>query len=735
MRGVILLSALGLLACSGQRLFVGEDGLGGGHGGNGGAPIATASAGSGGGVAAGGAAGSIVTTGTGGALATGGMPGTGGTSGTSGTTTALLSLLAGDLNPAPAVSLSYPQGMTGDGTGFLYVTDTGGILKVDAATGETTLLAGRGSVGVADGTGAAAMFNNPWGEVTDGAGNLYVTDVWNHNVRKVVIATGEVTTLAGGANERGNVDGTGSMARFYGPGGIAIDGDGNLFVADQGNDSIRKIVIATGEVSTIATLDERGIIYSEYSTPLGLAADQAGNLYVADAPSFCIRKVVIATGAVTTLAGMPGQSGSVDGTGTAAQFDGPTGLVSDGAGNLYVTESYNTVRKIVIATGAVTTIAGTDNQTGNADGTGAAARFSRPQGLFFDGMGNVFVADSSNALIRRIVVATGNVTTLVWPGTGDAVGAAAVFKSPAGIASDGAGSVYVADSGNHTVRKVVIGTGAVTTVAGLLGASGVTDGTGSAARFNDPYGVAADGAGNLYVADTGSHTIRAIVLATGAVTTLAGTAGQLGSADGTGPAARFSSPAGVASDGAGNLYVADSSNHTVRKLAIATGTVTTVAGKAGQSGSADGSGAGARFNGPGALVADGTGNLYIADAGNSTLRRLTVATGAVTTLAGAAGQIGSTDGAGGNARFSYPYGIAADGAGNLYIADTGNGTVRKVAIGSGAVSTVIGSPGQLGVVLGALPASLNTPYGVVALPNGAIGLTDFSQNVVLVGHL
>ena len=270
-------------------------------------------------------------------------------------------------------------------------------------------------------------------------------------------------------------------------------------------------------------------------------------------------------------------------------------MISDGAGNLYVGDGY-TIRKVVTATGAVTTIAGAPGQEGSTDGVGAAARFYGSGGIASDGAGNLYVTDTSNDTIRKFVIATGAVTTIagkpLYTGSDDGTGAAARFAGPAGIVADGAGNLYVVDMVNCTIRKVVIATGAVTTIAGKAGQYDQADGTGAAARFGYPEGMVGDAAGNLYVADTGNGTIRKVVIATGAVTTIAG---SRGSADGTGAAAGFYEPRGIVSDGAGNLYVTDSGNQTIRKVAIATAAVTTIAGAASQSGGADGTGSAARF--------------------------------------------------------------------------------------------------------------------------------------------
>jgi hypothetical protein len=229
-------------------------------------------------------------------------------------------------------------------------------------------------------------------------------------------------------------------------------------------------------------------------------------------------------------------------------------------------------------------------------------------------------------------------------GSGDGTGSAARFYNPWGVAVNSAGNVYVADAYNHTIRKVTPG-GVVTTLAGLAGSSGSVGGTGSAARFYYPYGAAVDSAGNVYVADTGNCTIRKVTPG-GMVVTLAGLAGSSGSADGTGSTARFSAPYGVAVDSAGNGYVADT---LIRKV-TPSGVVTTLAGAAGGSGSANGTGSAARFNKPCAAAVDGAGNVYVADMCNDTIRKVTPG-GVVTTLAGLAGSDGSADGTGSAACF------------------------------------------------------------------------------------
>jgi hypothetical protein len=461
------------------------------------------------------------------------------------------------------------------------------------------------------------------------------------------------------------------------------------------------------------------------------AADGAGTLFFTDG-SNSISGMVIATGVATTLAGSA-REGSADGTGAAASFSLPEALAVDHTGNLFVSDSRNsTIRQVVIATGAVTTLAGSARNGGASDGTADGARFSEPMGLTSDGAGNLFVADTYNHAIRRVVTTTGAVTTIAGslPGIGftDGTGASVRFDAPNGLASDGSGDLFVADTGNHTIRRIVAATGVVTTLAGSPKKDGNTDGTGAVARFLRPRGLASDGAGNLFIT-TDAHTIRKLVIATGVVTTLAGLPAAAGATDGTGAAARFNYPRGLASDGSGNLFVADSLNHIIRKVVVATGTVTTVAGSAGMPGGTDGTGAAARFSSPTAVATDSEGNLLVADAGNSTIRRVIVASGAVTTIAGSAGMPGSTDGAGSAARFYGPSALAYDGAGNLFVAESGNGTVRKLDIVTGRVTTLVGSPG-VAITLGPLPAGLNTPMGLAIGASGRLFIID--ENALLV---
>ncbi len=638
---------------------------------------------------------------------------------------------------------SYPYGVAVDGSGFVYVADTSNhrIRKITSG-GVVSTLAGTGTQGSMDGAGNVAQFNNPYGVAVDGSGFVYVADKSNHSIRKIT-SGGVVSTLAG-TGTAGFMDGAGSVAQFSYPFGVAVDGSGFVYVADTSNHRIRKIT-SGGVVSTLAGTGTQGSMdgagnVAQFDAPQGVAVDNSGFVYVADSSNHRIREIT-SGGVVSTLAGT-GTAGFMDGASNVARFNQPFGVTVDGLGNLYVGGTWrnNRIRRIIVepptldpictngtpstakvffantekcvscnsgfdlngeicggldpictngtpstvkvptantekcvscddyytfksnetcAPVIVETFAGTGT-AGFMNGAGNVAQFYYPIGVEVDGSGFVYVVDTDNQRIRKIT-SMGVVTTFAGTGTAgfmDGAGNVAQFNYPRGVAIDSSGNVYVADTGNNRIRKIT-SAGVVTTFAGT-GTAGSMDGAGNVAQFNYQRRVAVDGSGNVYVADTFNHRIRKIT-STGVVSTLAGT-GTAGNMDGAGNVAQFNKPNGVAVDGSGNVYVADSESHRIRKI-TSTGVVSTLA---------------SAFNKPRGVAVDGSGNVYVADTDNHRIQKIT--TGVVTTLAGTTGTAGNMDGAGNVAQFNRPYGVAVDSSGNVYVADTDNHRIRKISI-------------------------------------------------------
>jgi sugar lactone lactonase YvrE len=552
-------------------------------------------------------------------------------------------------------------------------------------------------------------------------------------ITSVVVScdTLQLGLIAGQIGGRGNIDRSGRGARFDTPGGTAADGAGNIYVADSYNQTIRKIT-AAGAVTTLAgtagmqgSTDATGAS-ARFFQPGDVVADASGTLYVADTGNHTIRRIT-AAGVVTTFAGLAGSSGSANGSGSSARFNTPGGIAIDSMGNLYVADTLNdTIRKITSA-GVVTTLAGVAGTNGSADGPAATATFFQPAAVAVDASGNVFVADTFNSTVRMI--AGGTVTTLAGTagssGSADGTGANARFSEPRGIATDAVGNIFVSDSNNNILRKVTP-QGVVTTLAGTAGASGAMDGTGAAAQFRYPTGLRVDANGNLFVADTVNDQVRRVTAA-GVVTTFAGTAPAPGSADQTGATASFDSPFGISADASGNTYVADYQNFTIRKIS-AGGVVTTLAGSPGVSGSADGTGNAARFTYPYDVSADASGVVYVADSGNYTIRTISPA-GVVATLAGSAGMSGAVDGTGAAARFGFPAAVAADGHGNVYVAD--GSTIRKVTSPAGVVTTLAGMAGSPDSVDGTGSAArFYSPQGIAIDSNGNLYVSDLGASNV-----
>ncbi len=595
-----------------------------------------------------------------------------------------------------------------------------------------TTVAGSGIAGFADGNSTTAMFKYPMGLAIDSSGNIIVADYSDHRIRMIDIY-GEVSTLAG-TGVAGFNDASAPAAQFYRPAGVAIDSSGNIIITDSYNNKIRKID-TDGEVSTIAGggspnvgdfVDGTGTNARFYG-PRGVAIDNNGNIIVADYFNNRIRKIDT-SGNVTTIAG-DGTGGFTDGVGTAAKFNGPTGVAIDSSGNIIVSDYYNHRIRKIDTSGNVTTIVG--NGTASfADGNSTTAKFKYPKGVTVDSDGNIIVADQDNHRIRKIDT-NGNVTTIAGNGTADfadGVGTEAMFKYPSDVAIDSSGNIIVVDMINYKIRKITNsiklsgtptssdlgihdvnltvsdGNGGVTehnfqiTVTGLNNPPVVTSTPSTSGEKNTLYiyelnATDSDGDSINWSAKSGTTLPNWLSLQKNTfVSTFAGSGLSFGSEDGVGTTqARFQNPTDITIGSDGTFYVADSENHLIRKI-TADGNVTTIAGS-GSTGSDNGVGAAASFNRPISVAVDSAGNIYVGDNQNHLIRKITP-NGNVTTFAGSGTQ-DSVDGLGTAASFYDPTDLVFDSLGNLFVSDGSGNKIRKITP-DGNVTTLVDIEGTAG---------------------------------------
>lgn len=557
--------------------------------------------------------------------------------------------------PGAQAQFNGPKRLAIDSQGALYVADSGNhrIRKIVIdATGVATVttVAGDGTAGYSDGPAGAARFDQPQGIAVDATGTLYVADTGNHRIRKIALnESGEaiVSTLAGdgGAGFR---DGSASAAQFSEPRAVAVNDTGCVFVADAGNHRIRRVEGQDGqvEVSTVAgngsqypIIDGPGAS-AQFGNLLDLALDRSGDLIVVD--SLYVRRISFdeAGSAMVSAVAGSSNSGVTEGAGASVFLQSPTGLYIDGAGTIYLTQ-FSAIRRIDRGDGdqpIVSLFAGSSRSAvagGNAEGRALAGRIVIPTGLALDRQGNVLVSEQSTSQILMLSKSSGYSSWRVVAGDGvagfrDGPASTARFSYPRGLAVDEDGAIYVADSNNRRIRKIVIdadGNATVSTVAGN-GLGSHADGPGASAQFSQPFDLAFDRFGQLYVSDRANQCIRKLVFdAAGdaSVSTLVGLPSAAGGfADGAPSVARLNVPEGIDVDAAGNVFIADSGNHRIRKLQVGeddSPILVTVAGR-GTQGYFDGPGASAMFASPTDVCVDTNGDLVVSDTNNSCIRKI-----------------------------------------------------------------------------------------------------------------
>ena len=558
--------------------------------------------------------------------------------GAQGARDSIITTMAGGMSGelvANATNVKEPTGVATDRDGNVIIVSASRIWLLNVSTGLMVTVAGNGAAGFSGDGGPAtsASLNSPHGVAVDGSGNVLIADTYNSRVRRLAAGTGVITTVAGNGGYGFSGDGgPGTSTSLYQPTGVAVDGGGNVFIADRNNHRIRRLAAGTGIITTVA-----------------------GD-------------------------GTYGYSGD-NGPGTSASLAYSQGLAVDGGGNVLIADSGNhRIRRLAAGTGIITTVAGNGAMTLSGDGgPGISANLAYSQGLAVDGGGNLFIADTDNRRIRlwRLDAGTQVIKTVADIGFLTGMGPERI-----GLAIDSEGNLFVAENNNdfiyYRILRVATVSGIVTTVAGGNGGYGFSGdgGPGTSARFGGPLEVAVDPSGNVFIADSRNNRIRRIAAGTGIITTVAGN-GTFGYSGDGGPGTSASLGGqhggflGIAVDGAGNLFIADALNNRVRRLAAGTAIITTVAGNGVAGFSGDGGpGTSASLSGPHLVTVDGSGNnLYIDDGGNNRIRRLDMGSGIITTVAGNGthGYSGD-DGPGTSATLSPPSGLAVDaGGGNLYL--------------------------------------------------------------------
>ncbi len=670
-------------------------------------------------------------------------------------------------------------------------------------------LAGDGTAGYGgDGSSAtSAELNNPADTAVDNAGNIYIADAFNDAVRKVTAATGIITTVAGTGTAGYNGDGIlATSAELDFPTGVAVDNAGNLYIADENNQRIRKVTVSTGDISTVAGNGTAGYngdgilaTSAELSAPRGVAVDNAGNLYIADENNQRIRKVTVSTGDISTVAGDGTTGYNGDGIlATSAELNDPQGVAVDSASNLYIADSNNSrIRKVTVSTGDISTIAGDGTFGYGGDGGSAtSAELSTPTGVVVDNAGNLYIADENNQRIRKVTASTGDISTVVGDGSNGYIGNGglatnAELDNPEGVAVDGSDNLYIADTFNQRIRKASVDATLPTTVVGttsisqdifvqLTATSAIssitvpkaqnnvqeftvgtvtgcaTDGTTSNASgavctvpitFNPQYpgprmgaltvnnGSTVVGTAGLYGTGQGPKVVQL----PGGLDAVAGGGTSPATAVTTTPepalgAALTLSSLVVSEDG--NLYIADFNNCLVYKVTMATGQIVVVAGNDTYSGGSVPSttpepALGADIT-PSDAIVDGADNLYIADNSNSLIERVDATTQEIVVVAGGGSvKPTTTPEAASSAKLAYPQGIALDGAGNMYIADQGHHVVEKLtglSTASPQIVVVAGTDSNAGTFSSTTPAAATSvainPYGLALDSAGNLYIAD-----------
>jgi NHL repeat len=650
----------------------------------------------------------------------------------------------------------------------------------------------------------SASIGYPGGIAFDSAGNSYIADSYSSHVFKVSTA-GTLTIVAGNGTRGYSGDGgPAASAALSGPEAVFVDASGNIFIADTENSVIREVLASNGNIQTVVGNAAMGAGYSgdggpatsaQLADPFGIFVDGSGNIFIADADNFVIREVFASSGKIQTVAGNFAAGAGYSGDGsqaTSAQLDLPEGVFVDASGNIYIADTYNnlirvvnpgtaatTVAGVAIPAGAINTVAGAYYQSeGGTEcsytGDGAAATSAQlcaPTGVFVDGSGDIFIADTNNSVVREVI--SGAISTIAGNGTAGFAGdggaaTSAELNYPSDLLVDSSGDIFIADTDNFVIREVSAGNIQATAGNNTLAYSG-DGGSALNAELNYPGSVYVDGSGNILIADSISSLIREVVATTGNIQTVAGNGVVCASSAATcgdgaaATSAQLNNPYGLFLDTSGNVYIADTEDNRIRVantgtaaitiagVSIPAGDIATVAGDGTSGYLGDGAAAtSAELSSPIGIFVDAAGDIFIADTDNHAIREVAASTGLISTVAGNGTQCPESSGTCGDggaaaaAQLSLPGGVTVDSAGNIYISDQGSNRIRVVNTGTQA-ATIAGvsiQPGDIATVAGsgvagysgdgaaATSAQLAGPQGLFLDSSENIFIADASNFVI-----